>query len=151
MTNGDADETIITRFIVEADDAIETSEEFRAQINTLKKDIKEGSLEIGDSFEVINKSIRRIKIKEFEEDIKKLGVALSATRKVGSPIDVKRAEAALNQTKKDLKEFKEASTQALKEVNQEANRFIKIMNMLKGINIGATKAQFNELKGSEAL
>jgi len=118
----EADEIIITRFIVETSEAIESTQEFRAQIDTIKEQLKTAAKETGESFEVVSASIKRVKIKEFQKDIADLQRQIKEGRGVLKDSVIKNLENDLRRARMEMAHFKEASTRALREVNQEAGK-----------------------------
>ena len=98
----EADETIITRFIVEADKAIEETSKFRKQIDTIKAQIKATAKVTKDSFDVVAASIKRVRIKEFSNDIANLKDELDKLRSVKglknlTAIGIKKGEIRYNE------------------------------------------------------
>jgi len=138
----DADETIKIILTAENVNVIETSTEVREIMNEVKEQMKELALTTKDSFDVINKSINIERIKELQEAIKE---AKDELKGVGPAEKALKLE-GIKQAEQDLKEFRAASTLALKETNAEARQFVKIMEMFKNINIAATAKQFKEVR-----
>lgn len=109
----EADETIITRFVVEADEALKKSQELRVAIDGIKVQLKSLSTEGKESLAVISKGM----IDAFKSDRMK-----QASREMAESLDVK---GATQRAQADIQTYKTAMTQALKEVRQEQTAYIK--------------------------
>ncbi|MHA2079511.1 MAG: hypothetical protein ACW99X_18125 [Candidatus Thorarchaeota archaeon] len=122
----EADETIITRFVVEAEKAIEETARFRSQIDTIKTQIIATSKATKQSFDVVATSIKRVKIKEFTDEITRLKdkiKEIQSQKGVISPRDqslLVQYKDSLQRVNREMREFKEASSRALAEVKQGA-------------------------------
>ena len=120
----EADETIITRFLVEADKAIKETKEFRKQVDTMKKQLRETAKVTKESFDVVSKSISRVKIKDFTKDIVKAKDEIGRLQQKASKGVLDASEqarldkykASLRKVTQEMREFREASTRALSEV-----------------------------------
>jgi ABC-type arginine transport system permease subunit len=124
----EADETIITRFLVEAEEAIEETEKFRKQIDTIKTQIRETSKVTKESFETVAKSIKRVKIEEFTTEIARLEKKIKDIRAIPGIVSdanaakLKAYKAIIQGVNREMREFKEASTTALSEVKRESDQ-----------------------------
>jgi hypothetical protein len=119
----EADETIITKFIVEAEDAIQESEKFRKQVDDVKKQLKDLSVTTKESLDVIAEGLKRAKFDELGR-----GAKLSV------------------EAKNKIQEFGKATSVALKEVRQDTQQAVQVLKMLQGINLGATRVQFQQTR-----
>jgi hypothetical protein len=127
----DADETIITKFIVEADKALIDLSKLGDQIEALKELLQKTA--------EANRTSMRAVAKEIKENFKaeQLKPFVDEWGKVGD---------VTADVEKRIEKFGRAVDQALGEVNQEAKQFVQVMNNLRGINLASTRVQFEQTR-----
>ena len=105
----DADETIVTRFLVEGADTIAYAKQLRVEINAAKKDLKKWSMEGKSSFKDIADGM-----KDTYAASERLKASLS-----------KSLEDPYKEAEENIKRYNKVVTASLQEINQEENALFK--------------------------
>src|SRR5574341_801628 len=125
----ESDETIITRFVVEADEAVKKAQEFRFVINEIKEQLKVLPKEAKENLAVVSKAMidafRTDRLKQMREELQ-------------SSLDV---QGETQKAQADIQTYSKAMTIALREVRQEETILDKETSQQAQIQSNARKEE----------
>src|SRR4030042_2149319 len=129
-----ADQTIIVRYVVEAQDAITKAKEFRAQVDSIKTQLKDMAKSSGQSYKDLSVGMQQVAKVDFQKqitDIKNLKLPIQEQKRL------------IQETTNAYNQQRTAAAQAYKELTQGAKTTTQSISSMIGqfVGIGFALAQ----------
>lgn len=126
-----ADETIVVRYVVEAQDAIARAKEFRTQVDSIKTQLKEMAASSGQSFKDLAVGMQQAAKSNFQSKIAEIRQVGAETKRSASEI-----QSAVQAETNTYNQLKSAISTATKEITQ-SNTQAKASFSSLAVGIGA--------------